>query len=39
MQFSVIYSVDVPNDTDALDYAPPHLDELWDETEDDEEYG
>jgi hypothetical protein len=39
MQFSVIYSADVPNDIDVLDYAPPHLEELWDETENDEEFG
>jgi hypothetical protein len=39
MQFSVIYSADVPADTDVLDYAPPHVEELWDETEGDEEYG
>ena len=39
MQFSVIYSVDVPSDTDVLDHAPPHVEELWDETEDDEQFG
>jgi hypothetical protein len=39
MQFSVIYSVDVPNDTNVLAYAPPCVDELWDETEDDSEFG
>jgi hypothetical protein len=38
MQFSVIYSVDVPNDTNVLDYAPPQLEELWDQTEDDDQY-
>jgi hypothetical protein len=38
MQFSVIYSVDAPNDTDVLDFAPPRLDELWDETEGDDQY-
>lgn len=37
MRFSVIYSVDVPEDEDILGYAPPDL-ELWDETEGDEEY-
>jgi hypothetical protein len=39
MQFSVIYSVDCPADCDALDYAPPRVDELWDQTEGDEQYG
>ena len=39
MLFSVIYSVDVPNDTNVLDYAPPRLEELWDETEGDDQYG
>jgi hypothetical protein len=38
MQFSVIYSVDVLADTDVLDYAPPHVKDLWDETEDDDNY-
>lgn len=38
MQFSIIYSVDVPEDTDVLDYAPPQASELWDETEDDGQY-
>lgn len=38
MQFSVIYSVDVPADTDVLDYAPPNVGDLWDETEDDDQY-
>ena len=37
MQFSVIYSVDVPSDVDISDFAPPDLD-LWDETEDDDQY-
>lgn len=37
MDFSVIYSVDVPEDEDAADFAPPELD-LWDQTEDDKEY-
>ena len=37
MQFSVIYSVDVPNDTDVLDFAPPNVAD-WDETEDDDNY-
>jgi len=38
MQFSIIYSVDVPADEDVLDFAPPQTDELWDETEDDDQY-
>lgn len=29
MQFSVIYSVDVPAGTDVLDYAPPNVGDLW----------
>jgi hypothetical protein len=37
MQFSVIYSVDVPADEDVLGYAPPNVAE-WDETEGDEQY-
>lgn len=37
MQFSVIYSVDVPDDADIARYAPPDLD-LWNETEDDDQY-
>lgn len=37
MQFSVIYSVDVPADEDVLAYAPPNVAE-WDETEGDEQY-
>ena len=36
MLFSVIYSVDVPGDEDVMDHAPPHVDELWDETENGE---
>ena len=39
MQFSVIYSVDVPNDIEVLNFAPPKAEELWDETEGDEEFG
>lgn len=33
MQFSIIYSADVPEDEDISRFAPPQL-ELWDETED-----
>lgn len=32
MQFSVIYSADVPEDVDVMAYAPPQLN-VWDETE------
>jgi hypothetical protein len=38
MLFSVIYSADCPSDMDILDYAPPELAELWDETESDESF-
>jgi hypothetical protein len=38
MQFSIIYSVDTPDDVDVLDFAPPQVEELWDETEDDDQY-
>jgi hypothetical protein len=38
MKFSVIYSADVPADIDVLDYAPPQVEELWDETEDDGQF-
>jgi hypothetical protein len=34
MLFSIIYSVDVPEDLDIDNYAPPQADELWDMTED-----
>lgn len=37
MQFSIIYSVDVPSDTNINEFAPPNLD-LFDETEDDDQY-
>jgi hypothetical protein len=37
MKFSIIYSVDVPEDEDISRFAPPDLD-LWDETEDDDQY-
>ncbi len=33
MQFSIIYSADVPEDEDISRFEPPRL-ELWDETED-----
>ena len=38
MQFSVIYSVDVPADTNVLDFAPPNVAD-WHETEDDDQFG
>lgn len=38
MKFSVIYSVDVPHGEDVLDFAPPEVAELWDQTEDDGQY-
>lgn len=37
MKFSVIYSVDCPEDENIDRYAPPDLD-LWDETEGDDQY-
>jgi len=37
--FSVIYSVDVCADDNVLAYAPPQVEELWDQTEGDEEFG
>lgn len=37
MQFSVIYSVDCPEDENIARYAPPNPD-LWDQTEGDEQY-
>jgi hypothetical protein len=38
MQFSIIYSVDVPHNYNVFSYAPPSVDELWDQSEDDSEY-
>lgn len=38
MLFSIIYSADVPGDSNILDFAPPNVAELWDETEDDGQY-
>ena len=38
MQFSVIYSVDTPADVDPLDYAPPQVADLWDGTEEDDQF-
>ena len=37
MLFSVIYSVDVPEDTALENYVPPQVDELWQETEGDDQ--
>lgn len=38
MLFSVIYSVDVPQDEDILSFAPPNIKDLWQEIEDDSQY-
>ncbi|HZZ79986.1 MAG TPA: hypothetical protein VFE62_15815 [Gemmataceae bacterium] len=38
MLFSVIYSVDVCADDDVLTYAPPQVEDIWDQTEDDEQF-
>lgn len=38
MQFSVIYSVDTPSDVDVEQFAPPDVEELWDQTEDDDQF-
>lgn len=38
MLFSVIYSVDVPEDTNIENYVPPQAEELWDQTEGDESF-
>jgi len=38
MQFSIIYSVDVPRDIPISRFAPPHVRKLWDKTEGDEQY-
>lgn len=38
MQFSVIYSVDVPKGVSIKDYTPPQVRKLWDKTEGDEQY-
>lgn len=37
MQFSVIYSVDIPEDDELRFYEPPDL-SLWDQTEGDDSY-
>lgn len=41
MRFSVIFSVDTQEDVDPADFAPPQVEELWEETENDScyEYG
>ena len=36
MLFSVIYSADAPEGHDVMDFAPPDVNELWDETENGE---
>lgn len=38
MLFSVIYSASTPEGVDVMDYAPPQVSDLWDETEDDDQY-
>ena len=38
MLFSIIFSVDVPEGVDLADHAPPRVEELWEETEDDSSY-
>ena len=38
MQFSVIYSVDVPHDVSIKNYSPPQVGRLWNLTEGDEQY-
>jgi hypothetical protein len=38
MQFSVIYSADVPLGIKISNFAPPHVRKLWDKTEGDEQY-
>jgi hypothetical protein len=38
MRFSIIYGVDVPEGSRIADFAPPGVEELWDETEDDAQY-
>ncbi|MBN9519457.1 hypothetical protein J0H58_13195 [bacterium] len=38
MQFSVIYSVDTPAGIDVLGHAPPHVHDLWDQTEGDGQF-
>ena len=38
MQYSVIYSVDIPRGVNMRPFVPPHCRQLWDETEDDNNY-
>lgn len=38
MLFSIIYSADVPEGIEVADYAPPHVEELWEQTEGDTSY-
>lgn len=38
MRFSIIYSVDTPQDVDIEQFAPPHAQEVWQQTENDEQY-
>ena len=39
MQFSIIYSIDIPAHERISRFSPPHVRKLWDRTEGDEEYG
>jgi hypothetical protein len=39
MQFSIIYSADCPSDHNIERFAPPKVEELWDPTEGDDQYG
>lgn len=38
MRFSVIYSIDVPCDVEILDFAPPEVESIWEETEGDDQF-
>lgn len=38
MQFSIIYSVDIPGGVDMRPFVPPNCKKLWEETEDDSNY-
>ena len=38
MKFSVIYSVDVPHNVDIIEFAPSKIEELWEQTEGNDQY-
>jgi hypothetical protein len=38
MQFSIIYSVDIPRGERLSRFAPPHVRKFWDRTEGDEQF-